>query len=72
MSDGDRALVVNGVPLPGLGAELQQAADELVEKEKKSKQKNKEIFLNQDLSQYAIKGSDSEWNKAIGRVFSFK
>jgi len=66
VSDGDRALVVNGVPLPGLGDELQQAADELVEKEKKSKQKNKEIFLNQDLSQYAIKGSDSEWNKAIG------
>jgi len=55
-----------GAPLPDLGTELQEAVEELETKQKKTKEKNKEIFMSQDLSQYAIKGSDKEWGKALG------
>ena len=44
--------------LPSLGEELSQGAEE-VEK------KQKEVFVNQNLSQYSIKGSDEDWNKAL-------
>jgi N-acetyltransferase 10 len=55
-----------GAPLPDLGTELQEVVEELETKQKKTKEKNKEIFMSQDLSQYAIKGSDKEWGKALG------
>jgi len=55
-----------GAPLPDLGTELEQAAEELEIKQKKSREKSKEIFMSQDLSQYSIKGSDKEWKQALG------
>merc|ERR1711971_1447352 len=47
-----------GNKLPSLEEELSQGAEEV-------DQKQKEVFVNQNLSQYSIKGSDEDWNKAL-------
>merc|ERR1719464_113340 len=47
-----------GNKLPSLEEELSQGAEEV-------EQKQKEVFVNQNLSQYSIKGSDEDWNKAL-------
>ena len=47
-----------GCKLPSLEEELSQGAEEV-------DQKQKEVFVNQNLSQFSIKGSDEDWNKAL-------
>ena len=47
-----------GGKLPSLEEELSQGAEEV-------DQKQKEVFVNQNLSQYTIKGTDEDWNKAL-------
>ena len=47
-----------GSKLPSLEEELSQGAEEV-------DQKQKEVFVDQNLSQYSIKGSDEDWNKAL-------
>ena len=44
--------------LPSLGDELNEAAEQVDKKEK-------EVFAHQNLSQYAIKGSDEDWTSAL-------
>ena len=44
--------------LPSLGEELSDAAKVVDENQK-------EAFVNQNLSQYVIKGSDSDWNQVL-------
>ena len=44
--------------LPSLEEELSQGAEEVDKKQK-------EVFVNQNLSQYSIKGTDEDWNKAL-------
>merc|ERR1711990_711757 len=44
--------------LPSLGDELSDAAKAIDEKQK-------EAFVNQNLSQYVIKGSESDWNQIL-------
>ena len=46
--------------LPSLGQELNEAAEQIDKQQK-------EVFVNQNLAQYSIKGSDSEWDKALSK-----
>jgi len=48
--------------LPSLTEELSEAALEL---ETKQRAEAKELFVNKNLSEYVIKGSDSDWNQAL-------
>lgn len=45
-----------------LEEDLEEAADEVRKKQKKEKAK---LLMNEDLSQFAIKGSEHEWQKAL-------
>merc|ERR1712037_445930 len=55
-------VVKQAVGLPSLGVELTEAAEEL---EKKQKKEAKQLFVNKNLSEYVIKGTDSEWGAAL-------
>jgi len=48
--------------LPSLEAELDEGAEIEAEKQR---QKSKEMFISQDLQQYAVKGSAGEWDKVL-------
>jgi len=48
--------------LPSLGAELSEAAEEM---EEKQKAEARDLFVNKNLSEYVIKGSESEWSDAL-------
>jgi len=52
----------NGKSLPDLGTELSAAAEEL---EAKQKTEVKEMFVNKNLSEFVIKGSETEWQQAL-------
>merc|ERR1712142_509144 len=48
--------------LPSLDTELAEAAVEL---ESKQKEEARELFVNKNLSEYVIKGSETEWSEAL-------
>merc|ERR1712066_1098451 len=48
--------------LPSLNTELAEAAVEL---ESKQKEEARELFVNKNLSEYVIKGSETEWSEAL-------
>jgi len=48
--------------LPSLDAELEKAA---ADEQEKQREKVKDIFVAQELSQYAVKGSDTDWASAL-------
>merc|ERR1712223_1592845 len=54
----DEKLGEKQASLPSLGEELTEAAKVIDEKQKES-------FVNQNLSQYVIKGSESDWNQVL-------
>merc|ERR1719436_138555 len=54
----DEKLGQKQASLPSLGEELSEAAKVIDEKQKES-------FVNQNLSQYVIKGSESDWNQVL-------
>ena len=54
----DEKLGKKQASLPSLGEELSDAAKVIDEKQK-------ETFVNQNLSQYVIKGSESDWNQVL-------
>merc|ERR1719470_218794 len=58
----ESGLVGKVAGLPSLGMELSDAAIEL---EAKQKAEAKELFVNKNLSEYVIKGSETEWNQAL-------
>jgi len=59
----DLKTVGNGMTaLPSLDAELEKAA---AEEQEKQREKVKDIFVAQELSQYAVKGSDTDWASAL-------
>eukprot|EP00090_Calanus_glacialis_P035806 TRINITY_DN61083_c0_g1_i1.p1 TRINITY_DN61083_c0_g1~~TRINITY_DN61083_c0_g1_i1.p1 ORF type:complete len:1016 (-),score=368.39 TRINITY_DN61083_c0_g1_i1:49-3096(-) len=58
----ESGLVDKVAGLPSLGVELSDAAIEL---EAKQKAEAKELFVNKNLSEYVIKGSETEWNQAL-------
>eukprot|EP00088_Acartia_fossae_P000982 TRINITY_DN10362_c0_g1_i3.p1 TRINITY_DN10362_c0_g1~~TRINITY_DN10362_c0_g1_i3.p1 ORF type:complete len:224 (-),score=107.28 TRINITY_DN10362_c0_g1_i3:112-783(-) len=53
---------VGSVALPSLDQELENGA---AEEEEKQREKAKNIFINQDLQAYAVKGSEGEWAAAL-------
>merc|ERR1712130_998568 len=62
LEGGVEAALNKAVGLPNLGEELTEAAEEL---EKKQKKEAKQLFVNKNLSEYVIKGTDSEWGAAL-------
>jgi len=62
LDQAEGGLVKQAVGLPSLGVELTEAAEEL---EKKQKKEAKQLFVNKNLSEYVIKGTDSEWGAAL-------
>merc|ERR1719430_1773259 len=56
-------LVKSAPSLPCLDSELTEAADVIGDKQKKEA---KNLFLNKNLTEYVIKGTDSEWSAALG------
>jgi len=48
--------------LPSLGDELSEAASKI---EKSQKEEAKKLFVNQNLSEYVIKGNETEWSQAL-------
>merc|ERR1712066_1072800 len=48
--------------LPSLNTELAEAAVEL---ESKQKAEARELFVNKNLSEFVIKGSETEWSEAL-------
>merc|ERR1712062_630785 len=54
----DEKLGKKQASLPSLGEELSDAAKVIDEEQKES-------FVNQNLSQYVIKGSESDWNQVL-------
>lgn len=48
--------------LPLLSQELEEGARE---EEERQREKAKQIFISQDLSQYVVKGSEREWEAAL-------
>ena len=62
LNQAEGGLVKQAVGLPNLGEELTEAAEEL---EKKQKKEAKQLFINKNLSEYVIKGTDSEWGAAL-------
>merc|ERR1711913_128015 len=54
----DEKLGKKQASLPSLGEELSDAAKVIDEKQKES-------FVNQNLSQYVIKGSESDWKQVL-------
>eukprot|EP00088_Acartia_fossae_P056673 TRINITY_DN6600_c0_g1_i3.p1 TRINITY_DN6600_c0_g1~~TRINITY_DN6600_c0_g1_i3.p1 ORF type:complete len:1013 (-),score=323.42 TRINITY_DN6600_c0_g1_i3:32-3070(-) len=60
-ANGENGSAVGGA-LPHLEEELEEGAKD---EEQKQQQKAKEIFMSQDLRQYAVKGSESDWGAAL-------
>lgn len=52
-----------GAGLPSLEAELEDGARD---EELRQREKAKTMFVSQDLSQYAVKGSEGDWSAALG------
>ena len=58
----EEGLVAPSTGLPCLDKELEEAATEIGDKQKKE---TKKLFLNKNLTEYVIKGSDTEWGAAL-------
>jgi len=53
---------VNATPMAQLNAELDAGA---AQEQERQQEKHRQALLSQDLMQYAVKGSDVEWNAAL-------
>jgi len=60
--NASEVVLENEKSLPDLGTELSAAAEEL---EAKQKADVKEMFVNKNLSEFVIKGSETEWQQAL-------
>jgi len=59
---GQQAALATAAELPSLDRELTEAAAEV---DNKHKAEAKNLFVNKNLTEYVIKGSDSEWGAAL-------